>query len=80
VTPSGSVAVPVRCIAAAGKTCRGLLVVRAGRAVAATRSFSLTAGRATRLTVQLGARARRASSISVSAPHALARAYRLLRA
>jgi pimeloyl-ACP methyl ester carboxylesterase len=80
VTPGGSVAVPVRCVAAAGKTCSGLLVVRAGRAVAATRSFSLPAGRATRLTVHLGPRARRASSISVSAPHALTRAYELRRA
>jgi pimeloyl-ACP methyl ester carboxylesterase len=80
VARNGSIAVPVRCVAAKGKSCRGLLVVRTPHGVAATRGFSLAAGRATRLTVHLGPRARRASSISVSAPHALTRAYQLRRA
>jgi hypothetical protein len=69
----------VRCVAAAGKTCRGVLVVRAGGRLAATRAFSVPAGRATRLTLHLGSRARRASAISVSAPHALTRSYQLRR-
>jgi pimeloyl-ACP methyl ester carboxylesterase len=76
----GRIAVPVRCVAAAGKTCRGLLVARAGSRLAATRAFSLPAGRAARLTLRLGPRARRASAITVSAPHALTQAYRLRRA
>jgi pimeloyl-ACP methyl ester carboxylesterase len=78
--PNGRIAVPVRCVAAAGKTCRGVLVVRAGSRLAATRAFSVPAGRATRLTLHLDSRARRASAISVSAPHALTRAYQLHRA
>ena len=75
----GRIAVPVRCVAAAGKTCRGLLVVRAGGRLAAVRPFSVKAGRAARLALRLGPRARRASSISISAPHALTRAYELRR-
>jgi pimeloyl-ACP methyl ester carboxylesterase len=78
--PKGRIAVAVRCVAAAGKTCRGVLVVRAGGRLAATRAFSVPAGRATRLTLHLGSRARRASAISVSAPHALTRSYQLRRA
>jgi triacylglycerol lipase len=75
----GRIAVPVRCVAAAGKTCRGLLVVRAGGDLAAVRRFSVKAGRAARLALRLGPRSRRASSISVSAPHALTAAYELRR-
>jgi pimeloyl-ACP methyl ester carboxylesterase len=75
VGPKGRIAVPVRCVAAAGKTCRGVLVVRAGSRRAATRVFSLPAGRAARLTLHLGPLARRASAISVSAPHALTHTY-----
>jgi pimeloyl-ACP methyl ester carboxylesterase len=78
--PNGRIVVPVRCVAAVGKTCRGALVVRAGGRLAATRAFSVPAGRATRLTLHLGSRARRASAISVSAPHALTRSYQLRRA
>jgi hypothetical protein len=80
VARSGRIAVPVRCVAAAAKTCRGVLVVRAGSRLAATRAFSLPAGRAARLTLRLGPRSRRASAISVSAPHALTHAYELRRA
>jgi pimeloyl-ACP methyl ester carboxylesterase len=76
---NGRIAVPVRCVAAESKTCRGLLVVRAGARVAAVRPFSVKAGRAARLALRLGPRARRASSISVRAPHALTRAYELRR-
>jgi pimeloyl-ACP methyl ester carboxylesterase len=75
----GRIAVPVRCVATAGKTCRGVLVVRADGHLAATRAFSLPAGRGARLTLRLGARARRASAVTVSAPHALARSYELRR-
>jgi pimeloyl-ACP methyl ester carboxylesterase len=78
--PNGRIAVPVRCVAAAGKTCRGVLVVRAGGRLAATRAFSVPASRATRLTLHLGSRSRRASAVSVSAPHALTRSYQLRRA
>jgi pimeloyl-ACP methyl ester carboxylesterase len=77
VRRNGSVAVPVRCVAAVGKRCRGPLVVRAGSRPVASRVFSLPAGRAARLTVRLGRRARRAGAVSVSAPHALARTYML---
>jgi pimeloyl-ACP methyl ester carboxylesterase len=79
VARNGSVAVPARCVAAAGKTCRGVLVVRAAGRLAATHGFSLPAGRATRITVHLGPRARRASIVSVSAPHAITRSYTLRR-
>jgi pimeloyl-ACP methyl ester carboxylesterase len=74
---TGAIVVPVRCVAAAGKTCRGMLVVRAGTSLAAIRSFSLPAGRAARLTLHLGPRSRTASSVSVSAPHAVSRTYAL---
>jgi pimeloyl-ACP methyl ester carboxylesterase len=74
---NGRIALPVRCVAPAGKTCRGVLVVRAGTRLATTRLFSLPAGRAARLTLYLGPRARRANAISVSAPHALTRTYQL---
>jgi pimeloyl-ACP methyl ester carboxylesterase len=77
VADDGSVRVPVRCVAAAARTCRGLLVARAGGLRAATRAFSLAAGRAARLTLRLGPRARRAGAITVSAPRALTRAYTL---
>jgi hypothetical protein len=77
VRRNGSVAVPVRCVAAVGKRCRGPLVVRAGSRPVASRVFSLPAGRAARVTVRLGPRARRAGAVSVSAPHALARTYML---
>jgi hypothetical protein len=77
VRRDGSIAVPVRCVAAVGKNCRGLLVVHAEGRRAAVRAFSLPAGRAARLTVQLGPRARRASAVSISAPHALTRPYAL---
>jgi pimeloyl-ACP methyl ester carboxylesterase len=79
VADDGTVRVPVRCIAPAGKTCRGLLVVRVGRRLATARAFSLRAGRAARLTLRLGPRARRASAVTVSAPRALTRAYALRR-
>lgn len=76
VRRNGSIAVPARCVAAAGKKCRGLLVVRAGSRRAA-RAFSLPTGRAARLTLHLGPRARRASAVRISAPHALTRTYTL---
>jgi pimeloyl-ACP methyl ester carboxylesterase len=79
VARNGRIAVPVRCVAAEGKTCRGALVVRAGGRLAVVRPFSVKAGRAARLALRLGPRARRASSISISAPHALTRAYELRR-
>jgi hypothetical protein len=75
VAGDSRIRVPVRCVAAAGKTCRGLLVVRAGGRPAAARAFSVPAGRAARLTLRLGPRARRASSLTVSAPQALTRTY-----
>ena len=75
----GSIRVPVRCVAAAGKTCRGLLTVRADGRLAATRAFSVPAGRAARLTLHLAPRARRASAVTVSAPYALKRTYSLRR-
>jgi pimeloyl-ACP methyl ester carboxylesterase len=77
VRRDGSIAVPGRCVAPVGKKCRGLLVVHAGDRRAAVRAFSLPAGRAARVIVQLGPRARRASTVTVSAPHALARTYTL---
>ena len=80
VADDGSIRVPVRCVAAAGKTCRGLLTVRADGRLAATRAFSVPAGRAARLTLHLGPRARRASAVTVSAPHALKRTYSVRRA
>ena len=42
--PDGRIAVPVRCVAPAGKTCRGLLAVRAGGRLAAVRPFSVPGG------------------------------------
>jgi hypothetical protein len=75
VADDGSIRVPVRCVAAAGKTCRGVLVVRVDGRVAATRAFSVAAGRAARLALRLGPRARRASAVTVSAPRALTRTY-----
>ena len=77
VRRNGSIAVPVRCVAAAGKTCRGLLVVRAGSRVVASRTFALAPGRAARLTLHVGPRGRTASAVTVSAPHALSRTYAL---
>jgi len=65
----------VRCVAPTGKTCRGDLVARADGRRAATRAFSVPAGRASRLTLRLAPRARRASAVTVSAPHALERTY-----
>jgi hypothetical protein len=76
---NGRIAVPVRCVAPAGQTCRGLLVVRVGGRVVAARPFSLKAGRAARPALRLGPRARRASTVSISAAHALTRAYALHR-
>jgi triacylglycerol lipase len=75
VADDGSIRVPVRCVAAVGRTCRGLLTVRADGRLVATRAFSVPAGRAARLTLRLGPRARRASAVTVSAPHALKRTY-----
>jgi triacylglycerol lipase len=65
VADDGTIRIPVRCVGPAGKTCRGVLVVRAGGRVAATRAFLLPAGRAARLTVRLGPRARRAKVVTV---------------
>ena len=79
VARNGAIAVPVRCVAPEGKTCRGVLVVHAGPPSRPPAAFSLPAGRAARLTVHLGPRARRASSLKVSAPHALTRTYQLRR-
>jgi pimeloyl-ACP methyl ester carboxylesterase len=79
VGSDGRIAVPVRCVAAEGKTCRGLLVARAGRGLPAVHPFSVKAGRAARVTLRLGPSARRATSVNVSAPHAITRAYTLLR-
>ena len=76
---SGRISVPVRCVAAAGMTCCGLLVVRAGGRLAAARPFSVKSGRAARVALRLGPRGRRAGSVSVSAPGALTRAYALRR-
>ena len=73
VGPHGRIAVPVRCVAAAGKTCRGLLVVRAGGRPATVRRFVVKAGRAS----AAGAAPRPAPEgelRDVGAPHALTRA------
>jgi pimeloyl-ACP methyl ester carboxylesterase len=75
----GRIAVPVRCVGAADRTCRGLLLVRAAGRPATTRPFSLSAGRRARLTLRLAPSARRASAVTVSAPRALARTYELRR-
>jgi hypothetical protein len=77
VADDGTIRIPVRCVGPAGKTCRGMLVVLAGGRVAATRAFSLLAGRAARLTVRLGPRARRASVVTVRGKHSIGAAFGL---
>jgi pimeloyl-ACP methyl ester carboxylesterase len=80
VADDGTVRVPVRCVAPAGKMCSGVLVVRVEERAVATRTYSLPAGRAARLTVRLGPRARRASVITVRGRHSMGAAFGLRRA
>ena len=78
--PIDNIAVPVRCVAPAGRTCRGLLAVRADGRVAAVRPFSVKAGRAEPAgAAPRPARPQGELPISISAPHALARVYDLRR-